>query len=184
MQQLQLRRAAGAAGWQACQCQPHASRGARRQTCRPESYQGREAAVEQRGPAASIGQRLAPSLAAAGNGAHPLGSGVSSSNGVEVFPPSSAGTEPLIVTTFKWPCALGGHEVAVAGSFNNWGPPLPLGRTPSGDFVRSLALPAAGVQFKVCWAVAAARFLVYQTALHAGALFSISCSFNCSRQLC
>eukprot|EP00887_Chlorella_sp_A99_P001465 scaffold8.g1465.t1 len=59
-----------------------------------------------------------------------------------------APSEPLIVTTFKWPRALGGHEVAVAGSFNGWGPPLPLGRTPGGDFVRSLALPAAGVQYK------------------------------------
>ena len=56
--------------------------------------------------------------------------------------------EELIVTTFKWPRALGGHEVAVAGTFNGWAAALPLGRAPSGDFVRSLALPPAGVQFK------------------------------------
>lgn len=79
------------------------------------------------------------------NGAGPRASTAGADQQQQALP---APSEPLIVTTFKWPRALGGHEVAVAGSFNGWGPPLPLGRTPGGDFVRSLALPAAGVQYK------------------------------------
>ncbi|KAH7618839.1 putative sucrose-phosphatase 1 [Nannochloris sp. 'desiccata'] len=57
----------------------------------------------------------------------------------------------LVVTTFRWPSQLPGSTVAVTGSFNNWGTPLPLGRTPSGDWVRSIALPPGPIQFKfVC----------------------------------
>ena len=54
-----------------------------------------------------------------------------------------------IVTTFRWPAAMGGHEVAVCGSFSDW-QPLPLHRAgPSGgDFVRSLALPPGPAYFK------------------------------------
>jgi len=65
-------------------------------------------------------------------------------------------TEPispndLVVTTFRWPSQLPHSAVAVTGSFNNWGTPLPLGRTPSGDWVRSIALPPGPIQFKfVC----------------------------------
>jgi len=57
----------------------------------------------------------------------------------------------LVVTTFRWPSQLPGSTVAVTGSFINWGTPLPLGRTPTGDWVRSIALPPGPIQFKfVC----------------------------------
>ena len=63
-----------------------------------------------------------------------------------------------VMTTFQWPAALGGKEVALVGSFNGWSAPLPLGRSAaSGDWVRSIALPPGPVQFKFVvdgkWAV-------------------------------
>lgn len=54
-----------------------------------------------------------------------------------------------VVTTFKWPAALGGEEIAVIGSFNKWSTPLKLPCTASGDFVRSLTLTEGEhVQYK------------------------------------
>jgi hypothetical protein len=54
----------------------------------------------------------------------------------------------LIVTTFRWSAALGGHRVSVCGSFSNW-EPLVLHRSAAGgDFVRSVALPPGSVYFK------------------------------------
>jgi hypothetical protein len=52
------------------------------------------------------------------------------------------------VTTFRWPAALGGHQVAVCGSFSKW-EPLTLHQASSdGDFVRSVALPPGSAYFK------------------------------------
>lgn len=56
--------------------------------------------------------------------------------------------DDLVVTTFKWPTALGGSKVSIVGSFNGWTTPLPLGRADNGDFVRSVCLPAGTIQFK------------------------------------
>lgn len=53
-----------------------------------------------------------------------------------------------VVTTFRWPSALGGSSVSIVGSFNGWSTPLPLGRADNGDHVRSVCLPPGAVQFK------------------------------------
>lgn len=48
----------------------------------------------------------------------------------------------------RWPAALGGHSVAVCGSFSGWEPVELHQATPGGDFVRSLALPPGPAYFK------------------------------------
>ena len=65
-------------------------------------------------------------------------------------PAADAEAEPLVVTTLKWPAALGGQQVAVTGTFNGWGPPLPLSRAPQpcGDWVRSVAVAPGSHQYK------------------------------------
>lgn len=94
---------------------------------------------------------------------HGLGIGLSShlEVGASLAQPAGADADAesdTVMTTFKWPAALGGKEVALVGSFNGWSAPLPLGRsTASGDWVRSIALPPGPVQFKFVvdgkWAV-------------------------------
>lgn len=54
----------------------------------------------------------------------------------------------LIVTTFRWSAALGGHSVSVCGSFSNWEPLVLHQSAAGGDFVRSVALPPGSVYFK------------------------------------
>ena len=54
-----------------------------------------------------------------------------------------------VLTTFRWPAALDGCEVAVLGSFTDWEAPVELRRSPeTGDFVRTIAL-APGT-YQVC----------------------------------
>lgn len=54
-----------------------------------------------------------------------------------------------VLTTFRWPAALDGREVAVLGSFTDWEAPVELRRSPeTGDFVRTIAL-APGT-YQVC----------------------------------
>lgn len=66
-----------------------------------------------------------------------------------VVPPTTAQPPPdHVVTLFRWPGQLPGSHVGVTGSFNNWGPPLPLSRMPNGDWVRSVALPPGPIEFK------------------------------------
>lgn len=54
-----------------------------------------------------------------------------------------------VMTTFRWPAALGGEEVGVIGSFSNWENAMPLGKsTETGDFVRTMALSPGTYQYK------------------------------------
>jgi len=54
-----------------------------------------------------------------------------------------------IMTTFRWPAALGGKEIAVIGSFTDWAEPIPLGKSSvTGDFVRTMALRPGAYQYK------------------------------------
>ena len=59
-------------------------------------------------------------------------------------PPPPAATQAddeRVLTTFRWPAALDGREVAVLGSFTDWEAPVELRRSPeTGDFVRTIAL--------------------------------------------
>lgn len=58
--------------------------------------------------------------------------------------------QDTVLTTFRWPKALGGHQISVIGSFNGWTTPVPLFSSATGDFMRSLSLPANQhhIQFK------------------------------------
>ncbi|KAL4852949.1 putative sucrose-phosphatase 2 [Chlorella vulgaris] len=105
--------------------------------------------------AASSGRRIdaaSPSVGGGSSGA-PAAPGTPSTTGSS---PGSDGwdnggesaDEGLVVTTFRWPAALGGHEVSVCGSFSDW-EPLQLHQASSGgDFVRSVALPPGSAYFK------------------------------------
>mmetsp|Transcript_10746 Transcript_10746/g.25503 ORF Transcript_10746/g.25503 Transcript_10746/m.25503 type:complete len:556 (+) Transcript_10746:100-1767(+) len=54
-----------------------------------------------------------------------------------------------IMSTFRWPAALGGEEVSVIGSFTDWEHQTPLGRSSeTGDFVRTMALPPGTYEYK------------------------------------
>eukprot|EP00873_Tetraselmis_striata_P021949 jgi/Tetstr1/442213/TSEL_030360.t1 len=54
-----------------------------------------------------------------------------------------------VMTTFRWPAALGGEEVGLIGSFSNWENAMPLGKSSeTGDFVRTLPLTPGTYQYK------------------------------------
>ena len=79
------------------------------------------------GPAAAVRYSGSAAGRVIGNGAAAQASAA---------PPASRPDAGLIVTCFKWPAALGGHEVSVCGSFSNWEPVALHQATPGGDFVR------------------------------------------------
>ncbi|GAB4820554.1 hypothetical protein N2152v2_007600 [Parachlorella kessleri] len=103
----------------------------------PAGHADRAEAATRTGVASAPGSRHLSSAHSA-----PVEGSVNETNG------SSQLESPLVVTTFKWPAALGGSSVSVIGSFNGWSVPLPLGRAANGDFVRSVGLPPGGMQFK------------------------------------
>ena len=65
------------------------------------------------------------------------------------LPVAAEADDERVLTTFRWPAALDGREVAVLGSFTDWEAPVELRRSPeTGDFVRTIAL-APGT-YQVC----------------------------------
>ncbi|CAL8467114.1 g6650 [Coccomyxa elongata] len=54
-----------------------------------------------------------------------------------------------VVTTFRWPAALGGQDISVIGSFTDWQTPIALrSSSETKDFVRTLALQPGTYQYK------------------------------------
>ena len=97
----------------------------------------------------------AVAVAAAERPQQPAEAAAAAAQAAEAAPaaaPQAAATlaaDELVVTTFRWPAALGGSEVGVTGTFNGWGAPLELRRAaPGADWVRTVALPPGAVQFK------------------------------------
>ncbi|KAL4457961.1 hypothetical protein ABPG75_012826 [Micractinium tetrahymenae] len=127
-----------------------AQRSSRPAALRPRASSRGQAELLQEAPAARYNGTVPASGAPANglsNGSHRNGggSGSTSAAGAAAAAVTDAG---LIITTFRWPAALGGHQVSVCGSFSNWEPMALHQAAPGGDFVRSLALPPGSAYFK------------------------------------
>ena len=67
------------------------------------------------------------------------------------LPEAAEAADERVLTTFRWPAALDGREVAVLGSFTDWEAPVELRRSPeTGDFVRTIALAPGTYQVHAC----------------------------------